>query len=644
MVNHDLPTQRIWYYHVFAVALAFFAFFMAALVSRTVFDRLPHLEDEVTYLFQARIFARGDTVVETPQPQRAFWQPFVIDYAETGNRFGKYTPGWPALLAIGVNLGQPWLINAYCGMLTVIMVYRLGREVFNRDLGLIAAALTAFSPMALLLNATLMGHTAALLFFSFFMLTYWRMDRRTGAGKRRSALFYGVLAGIALGCLVVIRPLSAIGVTVPFILWSILRVFSAWWDWRNGETDQFADNHPLFNTVRPLFAIGIVTISIALAIPLYNESATGDPLMNLYTEVWDYDRVGFGECCGRDRQCRDTCGDNCGVCGHTIVKGIRQTRWDLSLMASDLFGWQVEYAPLDTGMITLPDFRRGIITPDLKDHLRTQSDYWPLIGLSFFILPLGLLIGFRQRRLRTWMLLGMLWLVIPLAAEMDFLKGGPVTERDFTPIWRWLAVGVLWMLIPPFILLRMRRRKDVLPSIWTWLLLGVVVALIGTHLGYWIGSQRYSTRYYYEALSALVIIGALPFAWLARRTSRLVVFPIVAAMLLWSLYSYSMPRIGVLKGFNHISSELISDVHERRISDDIPILVIVTDSPDNGARWRSFGALMAVTSPYLDSDIVVAWDSGRGTQMRTQIISRFPERQVIDMVAAGNEAWFAESN
>ena len=477
------------------------------------------------------------------------------------------------------------------------------------------------------------------------MFAYWRVEKSTRAGKRRPALLFGILAGVALGWLVIIRPLSAIGVAFTFILWSTLRAFSAWWDWRNGETDQFADNHLLFNTLRPLFAIGIITINIGLAIPFYNRAATGEPLTNLYTEVWSYDQVGFGECCGRDNDCREACGDDCSDCGHTIVKGIRQTRWDLSLMAADLFGWQVEYAPQDIGMVTLPFFKPGIITSDLQKHLRTESDYWPLVGLSFFVLPLGLLVGFRQRRLRIWMLIGLLWLAIPVAKDMEFLRGVPWIDNtpNFTPIWRWLAVGVLWMLIPPFILLRMRRRKDVTPSIWTWLLLSVVVGLIGTHLAYWIGSQRYSTRYYYEALSALAIISALPIAWLAHRTSRNVIYPILAALLLWSFYSYSMPRITALEGFNNITGDLIEAVEERRISDDIPVLVVVTNSPDGDARWRSFGALMAVTDPHLDSDIVVAWDYAPGTRIRTQILSRFPDRQVIDMQAAGNEAWFVES-
>src|SRR5688572_33255737 len=112
------------YYTLLAVALIFFAFFMSALVSRAVFERLPHLEDEIAYLFQAKVFAGGQLVIEQPQPRQAFWQPFVIDHNESGNRFGKYTPGWSAVLALGVLMGQAWVINGFMAALTVVLVYR----------------------------------------------------------------------------------------------------------------------------------------------------------------------------------------------------------------------------------------------------------------------------------------------------------------------------------------------------------------------------------------------------------------------------------------------------------------------------------------------------------------------------------------
>ena len=44
---------------VFVLLCAYLAFAASDIVSRTVFERLPHLEDEIAYLFQARIYERG---------------------------------------------------------------------------------------------------------------------------------------------------------------------------------------------------------------------------------------------------------------------------------------------------------------------------------------------------------------------------------------------------------------------------------------------------------------------------------------------------------------------------------------------------------------------------------------------------------
>jgi hypothetical protein len=508
--------------------LVFFSILMSALVSRTVFERLPHLEDEVAYLFQARIFAHGDVVIESPQPRRAYWQPFVVDYDD--RRFGKYTPGWPALLALGVMMGQPWVMNAFFAGLTVALVYRLGREIFNAETGVIAAALTAFSPMALLLNATLMGHTAALCFTTLFLYANWRMERG------RQALKWGVVAGIALGLVVVNRPLTALGVATPFVVWSGIRLFLSVIR-RRGEQAY----HP--NTIlRPLLALAGATLLISIAIPIFNYAATRNPTTNLYTLVWSYDKVGFGEGYGRH--------------GHTMEKGIRQARFDLSLMAADLFGWQL-----------------GAITPELQQHLLTEGDYWPLIGVSWILLPFGLLMGRKGR--------------------------------------------------------------------WTWLLAAVPLMLVVVHLAYWIGSQRYSTRYYFEGLPALATLSAIPLAWFWRRIPDSFLRWLwglgFVAFLVTILYTYTTPRIRVLYRFNQIGQPQIEAVLERR-QGDRPVLVLITG---NDVRWRAFGSLMAVTSPYLDSPIVAAWDNlTPGT--REQILARFPDRQVIEMDAVGNEATFRQ--
>jgi hypothetical protein len=568
--------------------LVLFSFFMSGFVSDRVFERLPHLEDEVAYLYQAKTYARGHLVIESPTPRRAFWQPFVVD--SEGKRFGKYSPGWPALLMVGVWLGELWVVNAFFGALTVALVYRLGREVFNEDTGVIAAALTAFSPMALLLNASLMGHSSALFGATLFIYAYWRLE------KRQNALRWGIIAGLSLGMVFASRPLTAIGLAIPFVAWSGVKLLKTLID----ERPQF------FPRLKPLLALSALTILLAFSIPVYSHAATGNPEKNLYTLVWSYDQIGFGLCCGRS--------SSNGGTGHNLEKGFRQARFDLSLMAADLFGWQI-----------------GRIDSDLVAHLQTEGDYWPLLGLSWVLLPFGLVVGFGRKTLwfALWLALG-----FGLYWGMMQLQNGDLM-RDPTWSWRWMVVAYLWLILPTPALAWFKQQPRV---VWTWLLASVVLSLIIAQLTYWIGSQRYSTRYYYETLMALAILSALPLAWLARRFSTHVfVYSWVALALVYSLYNYSTPRIMALQGYNNIHRAQVDAVQERR-QDGRPVLVLVTG---DDVRWRAFGSLMAMTSPYLDSDIVAAWDYG-AAGVRDDILAQFPDRQVIEMQAANNDAWFKD--
>jgi 4-amino-4-deoxy-L-arabinose transferase-like glycosyltransferase len=643
-------SSRFGYHHVLALLLVLFSFFMTALVSDRVFEHVPHLEDEVAYLFEAKLLTHGQTVIPSPTPSRPFWQPFVIDYG--GKRFGKYPLGWPGTLALGVAAGQPWMVNALLGALTVALIFRLGSEVFNADTGLIAAALTAFSPMALLLNATLMGHTAALFTSMLFMYAYWRIEK----GNYR--IRWGVVAGLALGMTLINRPLAGVAVAAPFIGWSGLRLLQAYLldrkqrqmakatelrtsppnplsvysegEQSTGTSEGKSDTSSwmktysgLVTTLSPLILLGILTLILISIIPAYQYAATGDSRENLYLLVWSYDRIGFGP--------------GYGAHGHTIEKGIRQTRWDLSMTASDLFGWQ-------TGSM----FTAGNqLDPKLEDHLLNQGDYWPpqaafpvtlpggntvdipFIGLSWVLLPFGLLIGFKRKWLwwAVWLIFGGL-----LVIETTGLPSNLISDPTFSFVW--MGGYVVWMMIPFVFLLIMKPDRQIT---WTWLLLAFILSLIGLHLTYWIGSQRYSTRYYFEALGAFAILSAVPLAWLMKRIGRLPVYIVFVAVLVYSLYAYSQPRIDVLYRFNWISPQLVQAVENRR-QNDLPVVVVVSGSD---VRWRAYGSLTVKSSPYLDSDIVVAWDTG-GDGVRDSILKLFPGRQVIDMQAVANKACFVD--
>ena len=586
-------------HQITVLVLVFFAFFMSTILSRTVYERLPHLEDEVTYLFQAKVFARGDLVIETPQPRRAYWQPFVVD--RDGLRFSKYTPGWSGLLSLGIHLGQTWVINAFFAAMTVALVFRLGTHLFNRDVGVIAAALVAFSPMALLLNASLMGHTAALFFTTVFVIAYRNIEKT-------HALRWGLVAGISLGFVVILRPLTAIGIGTPFIAWSAIRII----DSIVRKQSDMSRLRQVFHTLSPLVVLGTVTLIIASAIPIYNYTAVGKASQNLYTLVWDYDQLGFGECCGRN--------------GHTLERGVRHTRFDLSLTAADVFGWQI-----------------GDITDEIRQHWLLESDYFPNIGLSFVLMPFGVLLGIFATRYRPSkrMMFGLvvLWLIGLAIFLMLALDTDNDRVRDINFAWMWIVGAALWLILPLAVL----HRDEHWQARWTWLLLCVSLGLVLAQMTYWIGSQRYSTRYYFEGLAAFSILSALPIAYIARHFRRRIVYSLLLALLFYSLISYSLPRVNVLYRFNLISQDLIDDIKARQV-DDNPLLVLVsgTTTGDDRVRWRALGSIMVMTSPYRDSEIVGAWWYDNESDRET-ILAEFPNRQVIEMAAQGNDIWFVDS-
>jgi 4-amino-4-deoxy-L-arabinose transferase-like glycosyltransferase len=496
-------------------------------------------------------------------------------------------------LAVGIALGQPWIVNAAFAALTVALTYRIGREGFGarrgETAGAIAAALVAFSPAALLLNATLMGHTAALFATALFILALLRLDRGGRVWR------WAALGGIALGLLALNRPLTAVAVGTPGALWALARL---------ARRFPVHNLRPALAALRPYAALAALALALAALIPVYNDQAVGDPFANLYTLVWEYDRVGFGPCCGRS--------------GHTLEKGVRHMRFDLSLTAADLFGW--------TQPVTDAS---GQVDPALVDHWLNQADYLPIVGWSWVLLPVGLLTAFGWKRgiaMAGWIAAGVGLLALPFAHP----------RAPTEPAVGYLIVAALFLWVNAPVLLFRDRARGVAA-----LLVAVALGLIVLQLAYWIGSQRYSTRYYYEGLISAALLTALPLAALHERLrarrGRWIVPLGVSALLMYSLFAYSLPRIGVLRGFNLISRDLIVEV-ERRRSADRPVLVIVNGED---VRWRAYGALMAQTSPYLDGPIVAA--RANSAAEREAILARFPDRQVIEMDGAENTAVFRDA-
>jgi 4-amino-4-deoxy-L-arabinose transferase-like glycosyltransferase len=294
-------------YHWASVGFCLIAFVAAGLVADLVLERVAHIEDEVAYLFQAQVFAAGHAYVDAPFQTNCFFAPFVLDYQ--GRRFGKYPPAWPALLSLGLRMGQAWWVNAACTALSLALVFRLGSEVQHPRVGALAAGLGCMSPFVLLMSGSLMSHPSCLLFVTAFLWCFWRARM-----SRRDA--WALAEGVMLGAAFVIRPFTALAIALPAVLWMIWdliqhrratgRVGTAW---------------------RHLWFVGVGFAPLALMVPLANAVWTGDPLLSPYVLFWPYDRLGFGPGHGPLPQ------------GNTIWLGLSSSFAALGHLANDLHGW-----------------------------------------------------------------------------------------------------------------------------------------------------------------------------------------------------------------------------------------------------------------------------------------------------------------
>jgi 4-amino-4-deoxy-L-arabinose transferase-like glycosyltransferase len=304
-----MTTTRV----VLLIAVAFV--FLVALVSLGIFERIPHVEDEAAYWFQAQVFAQGQLSVPTPAHRLSYWSPFVIDL--DGQRFGKYPPGFPLLLSLGMLAGMPWAVNAVLGSLSLVLLADLGRKIYSPTVGLVAAALGLTCPALLVAASSLLSHAASIFLVTLFMDAFVRMDaacQSAGSPIQRDRAvvrrwMWAILAGLAVGFLFITRPYDAIGVGLPFAACLLTRLT------RQSRRDWLA----------PGVALVAVAGLVAVMLPLYWYLLSGHPFYDPYLAVFPYDRPGFGPQVGNG--------------GYTLADAWFNLKCNLERMAAGFLGW-----------------------------------------------------------------------------------------------------------------------------------------------------------------------------------------------------------------------------------------------------------------------------------------------------------------
>ena len=292
---------------IIAVILLLFA--ATLFIASDVLERIPHVQDSVTYLFQAQTLAGGRLWAPAPPLPDFFEQEFLL--VRDGRWFGKYPPGFPALLAIGVWLKLHWLINPLLATLTVPLLYVLGAELYDRRTALLAVALGLTSPFFLFMSGSTMAHPAELFWITLFLISWLR-------ALRTESRQWAAVAGLAVGMALLTRQLSAIAVAVPFVAATILRpVFSKQageQGHRRAGVRRFLPRsltpllpcgfHPplvyyLHLDSRPrrwqqVIVLGLAALPFLFLLLGYQWALTGSPWQDPRLLYWNYDTLGFG--------------------------------------------------------------------------------------------------------------------------------------------------------------------------------------------------------------------------------------------------------------------------------------------------------------------------------------------------------------
>ena len=99
-----------------------------------------------------------------------------------------------AMLGFGESEAVLRFIPAILGILTIPAFYFMGAEILDRNTGIVAAALLAFSPFQIFYSQEARAYAPMLFFFSLALLFFLRLLRSWG---RRDAILFSIFAAVA---------------------------------------------------------------------------------------------------------------------------------------------------------------------------------------------------------------------------------------------------------------------------------------------------------------------------------------------------------------------------------------------------------------------------------------------------------------
>lgn len=298
-----LRSDRRW----FLLGTVLFGLASSALVSRFILGGLPHNQDEVAMVFQAKVFAGGRLFADTPALPEFFDHEYVL--FDGPRWYGKYFFGPSLAMVPGIWLGVMWLVNPLLGAASVLLTYVLGRDLLGEKIARVAALLMAVSPFRMSLFSMMMAHPvclATLVLAAVAVVKVVRDPARWG---------WAMAAGAGLGYAANSRPLTA---AVLGAVMGVAAMLALPWRQLRWQT---------------VVAFALPLLVLTGAYFGYNKALTGDAWLTPFEKWCPKDRLGFGPDIGQEYwPDKDR--------GHSFSKALFQnTHFSLETLGDNLSGF-----------------------------------------------------------------------------------------------------------------------------------------------------------------------------------------------------------------------------------------------------------------------------------------------------------------
>lgn len=254
--------------HLTGLIIACVAFALYAFIAWRVLSARPLFIDELSQLFQARIFASGRLWL--PEPEHPEFTSILHIIDDRGKWFSQFPPGGPLMMVPGVVVNAPWLVDPFAGAVSAALFWGIARRIEPRPaVALGASLLMATAPFVAFLASSHMNHATCAMWIlvAVYALTRMTEGDHDGTSSTTRSMF-AALAGFAFGVAASIRPVDAFAFAFPAGLWMLLR----------------AARRPAF--VRDLLAAGAGLAIPAACILWFNALTTGHPLLFAYEQLW----------------------------------------------------------------------------------------------------------------------------------------------------------------------------------------------------------------------------------------------------------------------------------------------------------------------------------------------------------------------